>query len=353
MSVRAILGRRAILDLDLEIGLGKALAGAGLPGEPVQLEHRRHWSNCSSFAIEELRVQRAGDAPLVLLFKDLSRWRMIEPARSLKPRFLYAPLREILVYEEILSKVAVGTPAYHGCVVVPRMNRYWLFLERVLGWELYQEGDFSVWEAAARWLGQLHARLAALPENGAGLFAQYALKYDGAFFRRWMRRAMHFCHISPHTLARRNLAALARRHGNVVERLTALPVTLVHGEFVASNILVAPGDGVFRICPVDWEMAGFGPGLMDLAALSAGDWDEASRRALCRAYLGGLHALKAETAREVFSESQLAETMRDLDCCRLQLAVQWLGWASNWEPPAAHARDWAREALDLADQLAL
>jgi aminoglycoside phosphotransferase (APT) family kinase protein len=198
----------------------------------------------------------------------------------------------------------------------------------------------------------MHARFAEVPENGSGLFAQYALKYDGAFYRRWMRRAMHFCRASQN-LARRNLAALARRHGKVVERLTVLPVTLVHGEFVASNILIAPGDGILRICPVDWEMAGFGPGLMDLAALSAGNWDEQSRQALCRAYLTGLHALQAETAEDSLGASHLAETMRDLDFCRLQLAMQWLGWASNWEPPSAHARDWAREALDLADQLAL
>jgi aminoglycoside phosphotransferase (APT) family kinase protein len=198
----------------------------------------------------------------------------------------------------------------------------------------------------------MHARFAEVPENGSGLLAQYALKYDGAFYRRWMRRAMHFCRASPN-LARRNLRALVRRHRRVVDRLTALPATLIHGEFVASNILIAPGDTAVRICPVDWEMTGFGPGLMDLAALSAGSWPEESRRALCQAYLSGLHARQPETANDTLGGSHLAQTMRDLDFCRLQLAVQWLGWAANWKPPAAHARDWAQEALDLADRLAL
>jgi len=353
MSVRARHRRRTIPDADLEIGLGKALTGVGLPGNLVQLQHRRRWSNCSSFAIEELHVEHPSAAPRVLLFKDLCRRRMVEPARRLKPRFLYAPLREILVYEETLSKATIGAPAYYGCLVHPRLDRYWLFLERVHGWELCQEGDFSVWEEAARWLGRMHARFVELPENGAGLFSQYALKYDGAFFFRWMRRAMHFRRTSTHALAPRGLQALAQRHRRVVERLTALPVTLVHGEFVASNILIERSDKALRICPVDWEMAGFGPGLMDLAALSAGNWREESRRALCQAYLSGLHAREAETAGDLLWASNLAETMRDLDCCRLQLAVQWLGWAANWEPPAAHARDWAQEALDLAEQLAL
>jgi thiamine kinase-like enzyme len=51
------------------------------------------------------------------------------------------------------------------------------------------------------------------------------------------------------------------------------------GEYYASNIVVAGQ----RVCPVDWELAGAGPGLLDLAALTTG-WSYADRAAIAAAY---------------------------------------------------------------------
>jgi hypothetical protein len=45
--------------------------------------------------------------------------------------------------------------------------------------------------------------------------------------------------------------------------------------------------------------------------------------------------------------------MRALDCCRLQLAVQLLGWARQWTPPATHTQDWLGETFYVADRLGL
>jgi len=42
-------------------------------------------------------------------------------------------------------------------------------------------------------------------------------------------------------------------------------------------------------------------------------------------------------------------TASTLNCCRLFLAVQWLGWADKWVPPSEHAHDWLAEALELAE----
>jgi aminoglycoside phosphotransferase (APT) family kinase protein len=42
------------------------------------------------------------------------------------------------------------------------------------------------------------------------------------------------------------------------------------------------------VCPVDWEMAAVGPGLVDLAALSAGGWTAPEREALALAYYAAL-----------------------------------------------------------------
>ena len=60
------------------------------------------------------------------------------------------------------------------------------------------------------------------------------------------------------------------------ERLLALPVGFIHGELYPSNVLV--GERTGRICAVDWEMAGIGPLLLDLAALTSGAWTQRAQR---------------------------------------------------------------------------
>lgn len=142
-------------------------------------------------------------------------------------------------------------------------------------------------------------------------------------------------------------------HEAAADRLGALPPTLVHGDFYPSNILVArrdraggeTGSGIlhFRLWPVDWELAGVGSGLLDLAALMAGDWPPAQRRALALAYLdeaggpGGPLGFPTEPA-----------FLQELDQARLHLALRWLAVPPGWRPPREQARDWAREALALS-----
>ena len=48
---------------------------------------------------------------------------------------------------------------------------------------------------------------------------------------------------------------------------------------------------------------------------------------------------------------QVGPLMELLDCCRLQTALQWLGWAPDWSPPPEHTHDWLGEALNLAEQI--
>jgi thiamine kinase-like enzyme len=106
----------------------------------------------------------------------------------------------------------------------------------------------------------------------------------------------------------------------VVERLEALPKTLVHGELYASNVLV--GDD--RVCPVDWELAGIGPAVLDVAALTMG-WADDERRLLVDVYRSAANEPPDE---------------QDVDRAALHLAVQWLGWSDGWTPPPEHAHDW-------------
>jgi aminoglycoside phosphotransferase (APT) family kinase protein len=156
-----------------------------------------------------------------------------------------APSREIAAYRDALSQLDLSTPAFVGA------SGDVLLLEWVEGTPLWQSGDLADWEAAARWLARLHA----LPI--AGLLPR-------ALFR------------APEEVLRHPAAA----------RLAALPAMPVHGEFYPSNVLVSAG----RIRPLDFETFGLGAGVIDLAALTAGDWpgDEPAR--IEAAYLAALPA---------------------------------------------------------------
>jgi aminoglycoside phosphotransferase (APT) family kinase protein len=165
-----------------------------------------------------------------------------------------------------------------------------------------------------------------------------------------MRRAQMFLgqlEPSQSTAVRHRIKRLAERYDQVVERLLALPRTLIHGEFYASNVLVDGREEQARVCPVDWEMAALGPGLVDLAALTAGGWTAEEKAALSMAYFEEFEELMEHDGHLLDAE----EFLIALEYCRLHLAVQWLGWAPEWSPPPEHAQDWLSEALSLAEKL--
>jgi aminoglycoside phosphotransferase (APT) family kinase protein len=122
----------------------------------------------------------------------------------------------------------------------------------------------------------------------------------------------------------------------------ALPQTLVHGEFYGSNVLIASTTNGLRICPVDWELAARGPALLDLASLTVGRWSDDERDRLTQVYLDESACARSR-----------AEALQDLECCRLHVAVQWLGWTEGWTPPPEHENNWLAEAVRAARQIGI
>jgi hypothetical protein len=309
--------------------LASALARA-LGARVASLE-RRPSDYRTSFGLEELDAELEDGRRLELMFKDLARSALHPRARDVKPEFVYDPLREIEVYRDVLDEAQLGTPRFHGAVP----ERGWLFVERVAGFELYRVGERETWEHVARWLARMHARL----EPVAGR-AHRAIRYDEAWYRRWPARALAIAAArgQPHALAA--LERIVDDYDRVIARLLALPTTLIHGEFYASNVLVDDPDRPRRVAPVDWEQAAIGPGLVDLAALTAGRWSNDNRRRIAAAY------------REAAADGVDDETFAlGLEACRLHLALQWLGWSAAWSPPAEQRQDWLEEASRAAARL--
>jgi hypothetical protein len=310
--------------------------------KPIRRLVRRFCPYTSSFHIDELDVHFSDRSSLKLVMKDLSFAGMLETARAVRPEFLYEPRREINAYRCILPHAPAGTAAPYGAVVEPSIGRYWLFLEYVDGLQLSQVGSFAAWMQAAAWVGRFHA---SFPAGRAEHLVRRSnlLVYDEQFFWQWIHRAQRFA--SGRT-RRQQIERIARSYGAVVKRLTSVRRTIIHGELYACNILVSAGQQGCRICPVDWEMAAFGPSLIDLATLSAG-WADSKQQALARAYVAA--NTDGEGGREARTLSKDFDI--DLDCCRLHLAMRMLGWSGNWTPPAQHARDWLGEATRIAGRL--
>ena len=260
---------------------------------------RKPYAYGTSHRLDEVELERPDGTRVTRLLKDLG--------RAEKPDFLHDPRREVEAYR-ILAGAGLGTPTCHDS------GDGWLMLEKIPGVELWQVGELHTWIDVAGWLARMHSHFAAAPPAPDGL-----LVYDARLMSVWPERARR-----KHPI----LQPIVAQYDRVVAVLGRQPATFIHGEFYASNVLVQGS----RIAPVDWEMAGLGPGVLDLAALVSG-WDHAERSAIVAGY------------GDVSAEA--------LAAARLHIAMQWLGWSPGWTPPPEHAKDWLGEAIGAARELDL
>ncbi len=299
-------------------------------GGVASLERRPHPYR-TSFPLEDLDVVVNDGGRIAVVFKDLGLDRMEESARVVKESGLHEPSREIEAYR-LLDGAGLGTPTLYGVVDEP--GRHWLFVELVAGVPLWQVGERDVWEAAAEWLAGLHARFLGMAPGARSAL----LVRDRAHSREALRRAIG----QASGPARVVLERIDAGYDKVLDGLERLPPTLVHGDFHASNVLVDGSRTPPRIAPADWEMAGIGPGLLDLASLVAGRWSEADRLAMVTAYSEAASGRPPDR-----------EFLADLERCRLHNAMGLLALSPRWRPPSEHAHDWLGEAESAARRLGI
>lgn len=309
-----------------------ALAGAlarGLPA-PVRVLARRPSPYASSFPLAELDVEDGGGARMTVVWKDLTPGALLPAARRARGTDAAPdPSRELRAYE-LLDGAGLGTPRRIAAVEEP--GRAWLFLEAVRGARLEHVGDLAAWEAVARWLAHAHATLA---ERAAALAAH-------GDATGW-----------PPAWSPPEVEALAARAPHLAAALAAArawaadaPPATIHGELYAANVLIGETDPptrspAARVCALDWETIARGPALLDLAALTAGRWDEPGEP-LAEAYRQALP--DPPPPRERF--------LADLDRARLLTAARWLAAPDGWSPPPEQARDWLADAELVTERIA-
>jgi hypothetical protein len=334
---------------DLQAALESELSSYFGTKQRIQKLRRRLSAYSSSCRIENLNVQLDRGRPLGLVFKDLNPAALTPGAREIRPQFLYDPRREIETYRNILSPGRLGTPICYGAIATTLSERDWLFLERVQGPLLWQLGRIAHWEEAARWLARFHAEFQGHSSLSRLASQTSLLHYDEAYLRVWLTRAELLLgrrHAGEVTETWQRFCRLVDRYDRLIRHIRDLPATVIHGEFYPSNIIMREGEQARQVCPVDWEVAAVGPGLMDLGALTAGDWSESQKKTLVAAYHQALPPSKGWPP-------SLPEMLEAVDWCQLHLCVQWLGWAPDWLPPGGQARNWLWEAFCLADKLGL
>jgi aminoglycoside phosphotransferase (APT) family kinase protein len=328
-----------IKDADILSTLSTSLADQELEPTSLALLSRQPSVYASSHRLEEIKVRLPSGSVLSLLLKVLGAGGLSEVGRKAKPVHLYDARREMAVYQRVLGPHGVDSARLYGCregyETAP-----WVLLEHVDGAELYQIGDLAIWQTVARWAAALHRRFPP-PEIDSHVRNRLLL-VDRNYLLQWPHRALSM--ISGRiSMARRSaLMRLSQSYAEAVDALLEYPSSLMHGEFYASNILVGKqSDRSPRVVPVDWEMAAVGPGVLDLAALTSGHWEPGERERIVSAYADGA------------SWGNQHDIARGLKLAQLHQSWQWLGWSTNWTPPASQAQDWLSQTLQLGNELGL
>src|SRR5262249_4817035 len=114
-----------------------------LRGRPVTVRavERQYCPRSSSFWAERLRVLLDGGTYLPVFFKDLNPRHQINNARMLRSGGLEPSRRELLMYQQVLSRQNLGTPELYAWRWDPGGGVFWLFLEDAGGSRLAWNPD--------------------------------------------------------------------------------------------------------------------------------------------------------------------------------------------------------------------
>lgn len=226
--------------------------------------------------------------------------------------------REVHVYRDLLRDAGLGTARYYGSVMDEAEGRLWLLLEYVDGTPVGYCDLGDAWVPAAEALGRMHGHFARHLDR-LRASCDFLIQHDADLYWSTAERALtDVAKIAPRLVAR--VEDLVRRYSPIVTVMMAgRPVTLLHGGCRPSNVLIRVSPDPSRVCILDWEEAGLGAPLFDVAHLVDGI-DSPLLDRLLDAYRRGAAAFGVE--------SPPPEEMKHaVDCFRLHMAFDLLGRA--------------------------
>lgn len=179
---------------------------------------------------------------------------------------------ERAIYEEVLPFLSVSALRYYGCLKETG-SHVWLFFEDA-GTHCFSIVDESHRILAAHWLGTLHCsaqhtRAAQmLPKRGPAYYFDFMQRGRFYIVESLANPVMMPADLDLLRRILRQMDALESNWSEFLKICASIPQTLVHGDFQPKNIYVKQtptGDVLYAI---DWEMAGWGIPLVDVAPSS-------------------------------------------------------------------------------------
>ena len=198
-----------------------------------------------------------------------------EPASTTRPGLANAGLREAGVYRSLSIQLPMSTPA----LIAADAAGAWLVIEAVEPKTAPGPWTADEYLQALTLLARLHERFWGLADDLAAypwlarpltldceIHVYAAAQALGEIVRQeWPPLIAH----SPQTLG--TLGQIISQAEHVVQPLRAAPFTLLHGDFWAGNI-VRDADGDMVV--LDWQLAGLGPGVLDLLVMmTTSQWE--------------------------------------------------------------------------------
>ena len=177
---------------------------------------------------------------------------------------------ERIIYQDLLPQTGLPAVRCYGVLPEPEGELWWLFLEDATG-APYVPQIPEHRALAGRWLAETQLALVS---------ADLRSSLPGRELDHYLRllyacRAMVLGHLSDGALSAdaatvlRNLAAhfdlLESRWGEMEQVCSVMPRTLVHDDFVIKNLRIRDTGTGPALMVFDWEFAGWGVPLVDLA----------------------------------------------------------------------------------------
>jgi aminoglycoside phosphotransferase (APT) family kinase protein len=270
-----------------------------------------------SFQSERLRASLNNGEVLPVFLKDLNPAHQTEAARKVREFDLAQSYRELHVYQGILSRIQLGTPELYAVRWEPERGIFWLFLEDTGNSRLRECRNFAKWVLAARWAARFHLAIQVLPTPQTAFLP----KYDRGHYQEVANQIEQMFPTLQSADSRVVAQALDHFKGQI-DWLSALPRTVIHGQYFGRNIMLRPRNKERPIAVIDWETAAFGPGTFDLVSLAAGNWTQKQRDTLYRAYFEECKT----TAGFHENWDEFCAELREIE---LYQALQWIAWWRN------------------------
>jgi aminoglycoside phosphotransferase (APT) family kinase protein len=176
---------------------------------------------------------------------------------------------ERFIYEQILPLLPVTAPQYYGYAVEDQ-EFCWLFMEDVGAVEFAPDIETHR-VLAARWLGTMHSvgagipSVARLPDRGPDHYLRHLKSGRRNILDNLGNPALDPSDL-PLLRAVAGMCDQVESKWEQVQRVCeGMPSTLVHGDFRPKNLRVRQHQKDIVLLPFDWETAGWGTPVADLA----------------------------------------------------------------------------------------